>query len=499
VYASNATGKWELYAWDRTRDTHRQVTDRPEGTVSGTIDPTGEWIWWFDDEKGNELGRWMREPFDGADPPEPAAPSLPPAYSAGLGFGAEAVLVGSSREGGSRVHLIRGEGTPELLYEHREEATVAGMSRDGSLWALSHSEHGDSRHPALRILDLDGNGVADLWDGPERGVYATGWSRVSGDQRLLVTNERTDLHRPMVWEPLTSSEIEPGIDLPGEVGASWYPQSDTLLVRHDHRGRAELYRLALETGELERIDTPPGTIEGAAVRPDGELWFSFSDAATPSQVRGPAGVVVRPPGEPPPGGVPYRDVEVDGIHAFVAEPHGEPPYPTIFHVHGGPTAHDRDQFSPRVQAWVDHGYAVVLVNYRGSTGYGRAWRDALEHNPGFPEVEDVGKVRDRLVGDGVVDPDGVILHGGSWGGYITLLGLGIDPARWSLGIAGIPVADYVAAFEDEMEPLKAFDRALFGGTTRAARSGRSTTTSGASRSSGSRTRCTATTPATARS
>ena len=47
------------------------------------------------------------------------------------------------------------------------------------------------------------------------------------------------------------------------------------------------------------------------------------------------------------------------------------PHPTIFQIHGGPTSHDRDAFSPLVQAWVDHGFAVVLVNYRGSTGYGR--------------------------------------------------------------------------------------------------------------------------------
>src|SRR5438477_520099 len=54
LYGSNASGKWELYAWNRERDTHRQVTDRPEGTMWGRLDPSGEWIWWFDDAKGNE-------------------------------------------------------------------------------------------------------------------------------------------------------------------------------------------------------------------------------------------------------------------------------------------------------------------------------------------------------------------------------------------------------------------------------------------------------------
>ena len=175
-------------------------------------------------------------------------------------------------------------------------------------------------------------------------------------------------------------------------------------------------------------------------------------------------MLLRPLGQPAPRGVAYTDLDVEGIHVFLAEPAGGRPHPAVFLVHGGPTYHDRDTFSPRVQAWVDHGFAVVLVNYRGSTGYGKAWRDTLEHDPGFPEVEDVTKVRDHLTKEGVTDPDRVVLAGGSWGGYVTLLGLGTRPEAWGLGIAAVPVADYVAAFEDEMEPLKAFDRALFGGS-----------------------------------
>jgi dipeptidyl aminopeptidase/acylaminoacyl peptidase len=209
---------------------------------------------------------------------------------------------------------------------------------------------------------------------------------------------------------------------------------------------------------------PDGTIEGAGIRPDGELWFAWSDGGTPPEVRRSSRTLLRPPGEPAPGGVPYSDLEVDGVHLFLAEPDAGRPHPVFFQVHGGPAHHDRDVFSSRVQAWVDHGFAVALVNYRGSTGYGKAWRDALEGNPGFPEVEDVTKVRDHLVAEGIADRGRVILSGGSWGGYVTLLGLGTRPGKWSLGIAAVPVADYVAAFEDEMEPLKAFDRALFGGS-----------------------------------
>ncbi|HLC01714.1 MAG TPA: prolyl oligopeptidase family serine peptidase, partial [Anaerolineales bacterium] len=82
---------------------------------------------------------------------------------------------------------------------------------------------------------------------------------------------------------------------------------------------------------------------------------------------------------------------------FVAEPPDSRPHPTIFEIHGGPPAHDRAAFSPLVQAWVDHGFAVVLVNYRGSTGYGKTWRDALEGDPGFTELGDIAKVHDWVI------------------------------------------------------------------------------------------------------
>jgi hypothetical protein len=73
------------------------------------------------------------------------------------------------------------------------------------------------------------------------------------------------------------------------------------------------------------IDTPPGVITGAQVRPDRELWYAISSSADPSQVHCGA-EVLRLPGEPAPGGVAYGDVDVGQVHAFAAEPAGSRPY-----------------------------------------------------------------------------------------------------------------------------------------------------------------------------
>ncbi len=110
------------------------------------------------------------------------------------------------------------------------------------------------------------------------------------------------------------------------------------------------------------------------------------------------------------------------------------------------------------------GFAVVEVNYRGSTGYGSAWRDAIEGKPGLTELADVAAVHDWAVTSGLADPARCVVNGWSWGGYLTLLALGVQPKRWAAGVAGVPVADYLTAYADEMEQLRSFDRALFGGS-----------------------------------
>ncbi|TMU95099.1 prolyl oligopeptidase family serine peptidase [Streptomyces sp. DASNCL29] len=483
LFVSNATGTYELYAWDRATGAQRQVTDRPNGTTDGVLSPDGRWIWWFSDTDGDEFGVWLRQPFsrgeddEGAERPadEPATPGLEPSYPAGLALGRDgtAVVGRSTDEDGSTIHVLRPGGEPEEIYRHRESAGVGDLSHDGTLIAIEHTEHGDAMHSAIRVLRPDGTAVAELDDTKggteELGLSVMGFAPVEGDTRLLVGHQRRGRWEPMVWDPTTGVETALAIDLPGDVGADWFPDGSALLVEHSHQARSELWRYDLASGELTRLETPAGTISGATARPDGTVEFLWSSAEKPPQVRSTSGrTVLDPPGFTAPESVPVTDVWVDGpggrVHALVQKPAGEGPFPTVFDIHGGPTWHDSDAFAAGPAAWVDHGFAVVRVNYRGSTGYGRAWTDALKHRVGLIELEDIAAVREWAVASGLADPERLVLAGGSWGGYLTLLGLGTQPASWALGLAAVPVADYVTAYHDEMEALKAMDRTLLGGT-----------------------------------
>lgn len=474
LYCSNVSGVWEVYTWDRATGEHRQATDRPNGTHVATLPPDGERVWWFSDTDGNEFGHWVSQPFGEPADPRPAVPGVPDGYPAGLEIGATAVAVGTSDDDGSTLWLAV-DGQARIVYQHKEDAGVEALSRDERLLAISHSEHGDSRHPAVRVLRCaDGQSVADKWDGEGLGLSALEFSPVAGDQRLLLTHERHGREELLIWDVETGTETEPKLDLPGEVTAQWYPDGQALLIGHTHSARTTLHRYHIASGKLSTVDTPQGTVGSASVRQDGAIEYSWSSAAQPPVVRtlgqdGTDQVLLRPPGQVAAGSVALADVWVDGpggqIHALVARPQGTAePLPTVFYIHGGPQAADEDRFFAARAAWVDAGFAVVHVNYRGSTGYGSQWRDAIEGRPGLTELEDIAAVHDWAVRGGLADPGRTAIVGYSWGGYLTLLALGTQPQRWAAGVAGVPVADYVTSYADEMEPLRAFDRALFGGS-----------------------------------
>ncbi|MEE6288761.1 prolyl oligopeptidase family serine peptidase [Georgenia sp. MJ173] len=483
VVIATHRGAPQVHSWQPSIGHLLPATDRPAGTDHATIDPSGRWLWWFDDTDGDEFGHWRRQPF--GSPPSRRAETpipLPPASPAGLllAHDGTAVIGRTDTPDGTTIHQVfPGPSTatpqpPVLLYASEHDAEAAALSDDGNLLAIEHSEHGDSRHPALRVVAADtGTFVAELHDGPGRGIWALGFAPLPGDTRLLVLHEQTAMPGLAVWDPTSGARRELLLGpVDGEVtDADWYPDGTGVLVAVDHDARTRLYRHDLASGRTTAVGPWDGTVDEATTRPDGEVWFTWSSAVEPHTLRTTrgGGTLILPIGPRPRPSTAVQDVRVAGpggeVHALLRVPEGiEQPYAVVVDVHGGPADHRTDSFSPTLAAWVDHGFAVLSINFRGSTGYGTRWRDAIEAGVGHTELEDIAAVHQALVVDGVLDPERSILAGASWGAYLTLLGLGTQPDRWRLGIADVPVADYVAAYEDETASLQAFDRSLFGGT-----------------------------------
>lgn len=102
---------------------------------------------------------------------------------------------------------------------------------------------------------------------------------------------------------------------------------------------------------------------------------------------------------------------------------GEAKPPLVVFVHGGPTSACYPMLDPRIQYWAQRGFAVADLNYRGSSGYGRAYRQALHLSWGDVDVEDACAVVAYLAERGLIDGDNAFVRGGSAGGYTTLCAL----------------------------------------------------------------------------
>ena len=503
VYVSTESGVYQVHSWDLATGTRRQVSTESVGVVHGDVTGDGDWVVWNQDTTGNEAGRLVAAPFSGGAP-EPLVEDLPSGWTEGTALGLRRSAFAISDEDGFGL-FVAAAGGRAIEIAHSPDSIViggsnsmvgggpelGGLSADESLLCVEHSEHGDMYHPALRVYRVAGVPGApdgeprtggDRGPGRERTVVvadllddglalaASAWSPIPGDSRLAIGHERRGERRPALWDVATGAvtDLEIPWDHFTEV-ADWWPDASALLIVDLHDGRHRLHRYDLASGRLELLATRPGSITGARVRPDGSVWYRVQSGEHP-------GVVLEvgqdepilAPADPPPGR-PFRLWEFQNrhgqrVHGWRVEPEGPPPWPTLVLVHGGPTSVDLDRWEPGIQSYVDSGFQVVMVNYRGSIGFGAAWRDTLIRNIGWPEVEDVLAGVEDLLAKGFADPARLAIAGWSWGGYITLLMHGMHPDRFIVGVAGVPVGDYVAAYADESPILQAYDRALLGGT-----------------------------------
>ena len=131
------------------------------------------------------------------------------------------------------------------------------------------------------------------------------------------------------------------------------------------------------------------------------------------------------------------------LHAYLTLPVGPAPekLPLVLVVHGGPWAHDSWHFDPEAQFLADRGYAVLQVNFRGSTGYGRRHVTAAIGELAGAMHDDLLDAVAWAVDRGVADPDRVGIYGGSYGGYAALVGVTVTPDVFAAAVDYVGISD----------------------------------------------------------
>jgi dipeptidyl aminopeptidase/acylaminoacyl peptidase len=134
----------------------------------------------------------------------------------------------------------------------------------------------------------------------------------------------------------------------------------------------------------------------------------------------------------------------------------------VVYVHGGPTSQTVNSFNRFIQHMVNQGYMVIAPNYRGSTGYGKEFEQANLFDMGGGDLQDVLAATDFIKQTGYLDPKKIALVGGSYGGYLTMMGVTKAPDVWAAGVPIVPFVNWFTEIQNEDPLLQQSDLATMG-------------------------------------
>jgi len=296
--------------------------------------------------------------------------------------------------------------------------------------------------------------------GPKESIFQPEWSPDGGS--ITFISDRNGFWNPYRYD-LSGGRIEPLIEMEAVMAGRRPPAAEAELGRpqwvfgmstyafesphrivcsYTKRGIWHLALLNIKDGKLEPIETPYTEIayvrakEGCAVFVGGSPTEPLSvvrlDLRTESieVLRRSSELKIDPGYLSTPEMIDFPTSEGRRAYAFFYRPknrdyrapEGERP-PLLVRSHGGPTSAASSALNLEIQYWTSRGIAVIDVNYRGSTGYGRAYREELEGRWGIVDVEDCISAARFLVERGEVDEGRLMIRGGSAGGYTTLCAL----------------------------------------------------------------------------
>jgi dipeptidyl aminopeptidase/acylaminoacyl peptidase len=338
------------------------------------------------------------------EPPDPARHDHVSWLPEGSGF---FLVTDQGRDFAGLAFCRASGGALEWVETPERDVDAAAVTRDGRYLAWTVNEGGYSR---LAVRDLSGQDQIEVPALPA-GVLSFVWADRVPELAIAVT----------------------GPQIPGDIW-TWNLQTGAF-GRATHSSTAGLDPGRMAVPEPVRFDARDGvTLHGLLYLPNGESQDTEDPIVLPEAAAGASG----------------------GAHRSAGPP------PVLLAVHGGPTAQARPSFNPVHQYLLARGIAVLDLNFRGSTGYGKTFArlDNLRRRP--DAVRDMEDALTWLDADGRTDASRAAVMGGSYGGFMTLAALTTFPGRFRAGVAIVGVSNWITALEGASPQLKAGDRLEYG-------------------------------------
>jgi len=444
VFAKDAGGteQHDLYRIDMETGAVTQLTNDPSAQeYAGQFSPDDQWLTVLTNkrnpaapERPGQLNLWKMR-ADGTDY-APLTNYAFPVFGGQWSPDGELIAYATNEDvtdlKNADSYVVNADGTGArkvLAVKKGSKDTVADWHPDGKRLAVTSDASGQNR---AGILDT-GSGLV-RWLGKDNvEEHAV---RFSKDGRLLaaIRNFESSV-RPIVYDVETGAAHELRLPDGFAVGASFFDADRKLLVTFSSdvtRSSLVSYDLATDTYET-LLPAEYGAIDRSVFVEAKHVYYkTFDGKKVPALLYAP------------------RDIAS-----------GER-LPAIVHVHGGPTGQWFRGFDPFAQFLADRGLVVIEPNIRGSTGYGVDYRDAAIKDWGGADLEDVAAAADYLKTLPYVDPERLVVFGGSYGGFMSFIAATKKPDIWRAAVAWVGVSDLHRLYEKSMEHFKYYFREQMG-------------------------------------
>jgi acetyl esterase/lipase len=356
------------------------------------------------------------------------------------------------------IPLTGGESADDVIASGYDFYSTPRVSPDGKQLAWLSWRHPQMPWDGteLWVADIDARGAlggaTHVAGGPSESIYQPGWSP---DGTLYFVSDRDGWWKLYRWDGSLSHAVMTNAPPDAEFGrpqwifetATWaFAGRSRIVVSYTRSGRWHMGVVNVASGVMTSL--APGleprewltaththaiVVAGSARTSDGVMQIDLDTGeAEPLTIASPVDIDAAYISQPE--AIEFPTSRGLTAHAFIYPPRhpeytgtpGEQP-PLIVIGHGGPTAATTARFDVAIQYWTTRGFAVADVNYGGSSGYGRPYRERLNGQWGIVDVEDAVNAARYLVAQRRADPHRLIIRGGSAGGYTALAALVFHP------------------------------------------------------------------------
>jgi len=466
VFGSSRDGLPEIYRADPERPDQPALalTRGPERALWGRFTSDGGSILFLRDCKGDENHHIWRANADGSDAvdltPEGTLqrdePILPRRLPGAMFYSAHCTTDPKTR---LFTQAVAG-GSARLIYTHPRPGTLADVASDGSRALMMEWNSSDN----IVLLEVAATGGPVRRVFPAEGRQVTIWSAsysAGGDRIFLGTDDGREDSLIVALDAGSGREVaryRNESPPTATISALVSPRGDAVVASIDAGNHGQVRILDAATLELIRtVQVPLGDIRVGSFRDDGavfSLMISVPDRPADIHavdVRTGAIRALRRDARAQIDSLPAVDTTIEIVEAFdrlripincyLPGKRGSQRLPTLVVFHGGPSASYAVRWSPFARFYLALGYAVLEPNVRGSTGFGRAYEMADNREKRADWLKDVETVNTWVKRQPWCDPSRVVVWGGSYGGYTTLMALTRQPDLWAAGVDIFGVAD----------------------------------------------------------